>query len=131
MHCHDMPGAGKSILCSIAIDYLKELQISSQEEIGFAFILGDFKSRDETEDLMASMVKQLLRPHKVPLGLQSQFQKQSKNKAGGKSCLSLAEIASYLDAVMSSYSRTFVIIDALDEYEICSRDELLDAIFHL
>ena len=105
--------------------------MSSKEDIGFAFILCDFKSRDETEDLLASMLKQLLRLHKIPPRLQELFQKHSETEVGGRSSFSVPELIGYLDTVISSYSRTFVIIDALDEYETGSRDELLETIFHL
>lgn len=130
LYCLGIPGAGKSILSSIAIHHLQELQISSlDEEIGVGFLLCDFKSKDEPEDLLGSLLKQIVRPGEAPPDLRDLFRRYKSRPRGSRPLIS--ELVGCLDTVINSYSRVFVVIDALDEYETGSRAELLEAVFQL
>jgi hypothetical protein len=130
LYCLGMPGAGKSILSSIAIHHLQELQASSlNEDIGVGFLLCDFKSKDAPEDLLAILLKQLLiRRREAPPNLRDLFRRYQA-KLGSRPLMS--ELVGCLDSVINLYSRTFIVIDALDEYDTGSRTDLLEAVFQL
>jgi hypothetical protein len=130
LYCVGIPGAGKSILSSIAIHHLQELQTASTNgKIGVGFLLCDFKSKDGPEDLLASLLKQLVRPKEAPLDLQHLFRRYRAKPRGSRPLMS--ELVACLDTAISSYSRTFVVVDALDEYETGNRAELLEGVFQL
>lgn len=130
--CLGIPGAGKSILSSVAIHHLQGLQEVSPaaEPIGVGFILFDFKSNDEPEDVLACLLAQLVRPKKAPPDLRSLFLRY-KSRPKGSRPLMKELIDCLCSAVASSYTRSFVVIDALDEYEGGRRSVFLEAMFHL
>ncbi|KAK1750984.1 ankyrin repeat-containing domain protein [Echria macrotheca] len=117
--CLGNPGVGKSILSSIAIDHLEDLQAASTSPIGVGFVIFDFNSQDEPENITACLLGQLIR-------------RMTRYKSKPKRSLPMmGELVGCLKTAISSYSRTFVVIDALDECEIRSRTVFLEKVFQL
>ncbi|EPS41921.1 hypothetical protein H072_4150 [Dactylellina haptotyla CBS 200.50] len=116
LFCSGIPGAGKTILISIVIDHLKTW-FGDDSTIGIAYIYCNFKRKDEQNiyDLLASLLKQLLRSLDcLPDNLRQLYNKhQSK---GAK--ISLEDTIHSLQAVVSIYTKVFIIIDALDECQV-------------
>ena len=120
--CPGMLGAGKTIITSIAVDDL--LDYSRRElSVGVAFIYCDYKLRSQqTADMLfTSLLKQLIAGQpKLPDNIIQLY----KNH-GTRSSLKREEIRDALQSLMTSYSRVFIILDAVDEGE----DQHLTAFF--
>ncbi|RSL55850.1 hypothetical protein CEP53_006964 [Fusarium sp. AF-6] len=128
--CAGMPGAGKSFIASITIDYLQQVYAHDQETC-IAFLLCDFNSQQEQcpEDLLANLLKQLIRNRPIPTDLQELFLQYKSKPPGCRPMMD--ELLGCLATEISSYERVFVAIDALDEYKTENWTKLLEAIFGL
>ncbi|KAI1453073.1 ankyrin repeat-containing domain protein [Annulohypoxylon moriforme] len=115
LFCPGIPGAGKTILTSIIVDDLNT-RFHRNQDIGIAYIYCNFQRQDEqrTDSLLASLLKQLCQgrpclPDNVKALYNHHKDKQRRP--------SIEEISSILESMMATYSRVFIVIDALDEYE--------------
>ncbi|KAL2686899.1 hypothetical protein Neosp_004442 [[Neocosmospora] mangrovei] len=128
--CPGMPGAGKSFIASITIDYLQEIY-SHDEETCITFLLCDFNSQQEQcpEDLLANLLKQLIQRRPISTNLQELFLQYKSKPPGCRPMMD--ELLGCLATAISSYERVFLIIDALDEYKTENRSRLLEEIFRL
>ncbi|KAI5459592.1 hypothetical protein BGZ63DRAFT_360315 [Mariannaea sp. PMI_226] len=113
LFCPGIPGAGKTILTSIVVDFLRS-KFGNEMEVGVAYIYCNFRRQDEQKihDLLASLLKQLAQcqpslPESIK-GLHSRHKTKRTRP-------SLDEISTLLQLVVSTYSRVFIIVDALDE----------------
>lgn len=113
MFCTGAPGAGKTIITSIAIDSLLQ-SAGNAEDIGIAYIYCNFRRRDEqrVESLLSSLLRQLAEMRSsLPTEVRMLYSKHST-----KGTLpSIEEISATLGTVAMVYSRVFIFIDALDE----------------
>jgi hypothetical protein len=125
LFCPGIPGAGKTTIAAIAIDYLMTIQSNST---GVAYLYCDYKSQTDQSatSLLAALLKQLLQaqpliPEKIEL-LHAQHKERGTKP-------SLDELFSGLHLVAGDCSRTYIVVDALDE---CSdgggRTKLLGAL---
>lgn len=113
MFCPGIPGAGKTILTSIVIDSLTR-HFQNDPTVGIAYLYCNFKRQDEqkTDDLLASLLKQLSqRKSSVPGTVKALYDEHQKKRTRP----SLDEISRSLQSVSATYSRSFIIVDALDE----------------
>ncbi|RYP77344.1 hypothetical protein DL771_001139 [Monosporascus sp. 5C6A] len=136
LFCPGIPGSGKTILTSIVIEYLynefRKGEIQSDGNIGIAYLYCTFRQQDEqkAEDFLSSLLKQLAQ------GLSSLADsvKSLHNKHEVKRTRpTLDEISKALQSVAALYSRVFIIIDALDEYQAINggRARFLSEVFNL
>ncbi|KAM0420988.1 hypothetical protein ACHAPT_011231 [Fusarium lateritium] len=129
LFCPGIPGSGKTVLASIVVNYLlrrrEEREIKS---IGVAFVYLDFKQQFELVHLLGSILRQLAADHSSALdsirNLRDKCRAQSR-------ALSLSKIREILQSIAPSFSRLFIVVDALDEGEQHLSDELVSEIFHL
>lgn len=103
--------------------------MASSQDIGVCFVLFDFKSRDAPEDLIACLLAHLVRRRRVPQNLRDLFYQYATRPKGSRPLIE--ELASCLRTTVSSYSRVFVVIDALDECEVGTRTVFLETMFDL
>ncbi|KAF3211221.1 hypothetical protein TWF191_010800 [Orbilia oligospora] len=131
LFCPGIPGAGKTILTSIIIDNLIT-RFNSDSTVGIAYIYCNFNRSHEQklDNLLASLLKQLAAqsqsalPDIVKELHKSHFARQTRP--------SDQDIISTLRSVIKTYSRVFVIVDALDEYPASNgRAKFLTELFHL
>ncbi|RYP21890.1 hypothetical protein DL765_001966 [Monosporascus sp. GIB2] len=128
LFCPGIPGAGKTIITSIVIEYLQTNYKSSS--IAYLYCNVGRQGQQTTQGLFASILKQLVRNQSpLPKDVKDLYDrhKAQQSRPG------LKEILVVLQSVISSDSRTFIIIDALDEcqnHDSC-RDNLLSEIFTL
>jgi hypothetical protein len=129
LFCPGIPGAGKTILTSIVVDYLYA-NFQKDTSIGIAYLYCNFRRRDEqtVEALLASLLKQLARgrsslPESVKYLYESHKDKQTRP--------TFYEISSTLRSVGALYSRIFIAVDALDECQASDgcRTKFLKEIF--
>jgi hypothetical protein len=129
LFCPGIPGAGKTILTSIAIDELCTLS-AEDSSIGIAYIYCNFQRHDEqnVDDLLANILKQLAQSQaSLPRGVEDLYDHHKAKRTRP----SLDEILTVLHSVMAIYSRTFIVVDAIDECKVASgcRSRFLSEIF--
>jgi hypothetical protein len=128
LFCPGIPGAGKTIITAIVIDYLQSRFLDDQST-GIAYIYCNFRRQDKqnAEDLLASLLKQLAcsRPASVK-DLYDRHQKRGTKP-------NFDEISRTLHSVAAAYSRVFIVIDALDECKTTygNRTKFLEVVFEL
>jgi Cdc6-like AAA superfamily ATPase len=128
LFCLGIPGAGKTFITSIVIEYLQTNYKSS----GVAYLYCNIgqQGQQTLESLLGSILKQLVW-NRSPLPQEvKDLYDQHKDK---RSRPELMEISKILQSDISPGSKTFVIIDALDEcqnHDRC-RNSLLSEIFAL
>ncbi|KAF3319318.1 hypothetical protein TWF173_003762 [Orbilia oligospora] len=127
LFCPGIPGAGKTILTSIIIDNLMT-RFNSDSTVGIAYVYCNFNRSHEQklDSLLASLLKQLAAPG------QPAVKELHENHFARKTRPSDQDIINTLRSVIKTYSRVFVIVDALDEYPASNgRAKFLTELFYL
>lgn len=127
LYCPGIPGAGKTIISSVVINHLQE-SFGRKQDIGIAYIFCSYRQQHEQKliGILSSILKQLIQTlHFVPDDLNALYRDCSR--------LQLDQLLKLLVTVASSYSRVYLVIDALDE---CSdsdrtRDTVISHILNL
>jgi Cdc6-like AAA superfamily ATPase len=130
LFCPGIPGAGKTMITSIVVNHLKTS--FPDDKTGTAFLYCVYKRQDNQKvgNLLASLLGQLaVQQSMVPKSIRELYDKHRK---GEKPRLSQDEIHEELCSIIKTYSRTFIVIDALDECKTDSiYNELLSEIYKL
>jgi len=136
LFCPGIPGAGKTIMSSIVVDYL-EKQFGDNPVVGIAYIYCSYQPRQEQtpEDLISNLLKQFIETRtEMPNHITALYKDHHKNNKPKGSRPSLDEIINAFQSTFQLYSRGFIIIDALDEYHSSNNkglQTLLSAVFSL
>ncbi|KAI0440392.1 hypothetical protein F4803DRAFT_527515, partial [Xylaria telfairii] len=120
LFCPGIPGAGKTMLASIVVDSLLELQ-RADKSIAVCYIFLNFRQSNEQklDDLMAGILKQLAQAQLgLSEGVESLYNNH-KNKGSG-SRPTVSELRQAIQSGVRELSRVFIVIDALDE---CQTDD--------
>ena len=99
-------------------------------DVGIAFLYCSYKRKQEHtfENLIASLLKQLIQErHTLPDEIESLYRHHIDRKTRPSSDESMTA----LRTVMASYSRVFIVVDALDECSSTDRQQLLKEVFSL
>ncbi len=118
LFCPGIPGAGKTMLAAIVVEDLTT-RYRQIPEVGIAFVYCNFRRRDEqtTDQLLASVLKQLSRQKpSLPDNLRELWNKHREKQTR----LSFDDVLKILRLTVSSFSRVFIIVDAVDE---CQRSD--------
>jgi Cdc6-like AAA superfamily ATPase len=127
LFCPGIPGTGKTIITAIVISDLQST-FQNQRDIGISYLYCGFRQDNQTsEDLLASLLKQLLRGPPFTETVKALY---DDHKAKRTRPL-LDQVSSALYSVMSLYARVFIIIDALDELSDVERKRFLPEILKL
>lgn len=107
-------------------------RFQNNSSIGIAYLYCNFKQQHEQklEDLLSSLLKQLVQKQSsIPDSMKALYN-QHKDK---RTRASIGEISNVLHSVTATYSRAFIIIDALDECQTTDgcRTRFLSEIFSL
>jgi hypothetical protein len=116
LYCRGIPGAGKTILTSVVVEELNT-RFQNDKSIGVAYLYCDFRRHGEqkAEDLLASLLKQLTQGQSsLPDSVECLYDSH-KDKGTPPS---FGEISRTLQSVAAIYTRTFIIVDALDECQV-------------
>jgi hypothetical protein len=116
MFCPGIPGAGKTILTSIVVEELNS-RFCDDENVGIAYLYCSFRRQGEQEidNLLLNLLRQLAESQpSLPDSIKDLYS-QYKTKHIRPS---VDEISRSLQSVVNSYSRVFIIIDALDECQV-------------
>lgn len=123
LFCPGIPGAGKTIMTAITVDYLQNTV--QAQDVGVAYIYCNYKEcADQTAlSLLTAILKQLVQDRpSIAKPLSSLYDYHVVRKTRP----SLDETMGALQSILANYSRVYVVIDALDECAQGDRDELLD-----
>ncbi|KAF5251438.1 hypothetical protein FANTH_3460 [Fusarium anthophilum] len=115
LFCPGIPGAGKTIMASIVVNSLLE-SFHSESSIGVAYIYCNFRRRHEQKasDLIANLLKQL---SENQLSLFKPVEELYNKRKASRTRPSLQELGRVLQEVAATYSRVYIVLDALDECE--------------
>jgi Cdc6-like AAA superfamily ATPase len=129
MFCPGIPGDGKTTLSSILIEHLHS-RFAKDSDVGIAYIYCNFRRQNEQNinDLLASLLKQLAM-FRSSLG--DDIKALYRRHLTRKTRPSLDELSEALQSAVRSYSRVFVVVDALDECEVKDRSKLLTELCQL
>ncbi|KAF2174830.1 hypothetical protein K469DRAFT_756574 [Zopfia rhizophila CBS 207.26] len=120
LFCPGMPGAGKTIITSIVVNYL-HTTFRNDPTVAVAYLYCNFRQQHEQQptDLLLSLLKQLIQeqPHLVN-SVKNLYNLHKKKRTRP----SLDEISKVLHSVIINYSKSFIIVDALDECQVSNRD---------
>ncbi|PMD16666.1 hypothetical protein NA56DRAFT_632935 [Hyaloscypha hepaticicola] len=129
LFCPGIPGAGKTILTSIIVEHLTT-RFRNNKSVGIAYLYCNFRRQHEQkpEDLITSLLKQLLQKLSSVPGSVKVLYNQHKDKQP-----SLDEKLKTLESVIATFSRVYIIIDALDECQLSGgcRPRFLSSILSL
>jgi NACHT domain len=109
--CPGVPGAGKTVLASIIIDIL--VQMFETDNVGLAWLYMDYRGHDlqTMENLFASLLRQLVQKRgKIPDSIIRSF-----GVSWREAKLNLGECKTLLQEELDQFSKTVIVIDALDE----------------
>jgi hypothetical protein len=111
LFCPGIPGAGKTMMAAIAVDYLGK---TAQEDVGLAYLFCSYKSQvdQSLSSLLSALLKQLVqsRPD-VAAPLTRLYYDHSKRQSRP----SHGELFTALLTVCSNHARVYIVVDALDE----------------
>jgi nucleoside phosphorylase len=111
--CSGIAGVGKSVLASIIIDHLARM--FQNDSFGLAWVYVDYRERNsqKMENFSADLLRQLVqKSEKISNSIINTFGKHSWGELKPK----LGEYKTLLQEELQKFIRTFVIIDALDEW---------------
>jgi hypothetical protein len=130
LFCPGIPGAGKTMMAAITIDYL--LRTVQRNNISVAYLYCNYKAQADqtTTNLLAAILKQLVQ---AQLSMLKPVVCLYDHHASRGTKPSLEEIFSALQSVLASHSSVYLVVDAFDE---CSdkegvRSQLLDKLHAL
>jgi len=129
LFCPGIPGAGKTMLTSIVVDELAARH-GGDAKVGMAYVYLNFRRHDEQkpENLLASVLRQLVRNHPaLPACLTALYDAHH----GQRTRPSLQDISEAIEAVSDMNSRTFILVDALDESPASDRSKFLSRLLAL
>lgn len=121
LFCPGIPGAGKTIISSIVVDTLRKSRDGNSfgtGSIGIAFVYFNFRRQNELtlDNVLLAILKQLSEPTAGRGTLPDCVASLHQYHKGKSTKPSRIEIMSTLQEVLVENYRTFLIIDALDEY---------------
>lgn len=128
LFCPGSPGAGKTMLTALIVDYLwKKFRVASDIGIGFLYC-SKWQQRSTSESLILDLLKQLVQAqtflcHDVRIMYQNCIAYSRRP--------SKFDIAKAIRSVVNEYSRVYIIVDALDEIDAEVRKSFLNDIFLL
>ena len=117
--CPGIPEAGKTMIASIVVNHLKPSFPDDRTDRAFLFCVYKRQDNQKVDDLLASLLGRLAAwQSTVPESVRELY---GKHRRGEKPRLSQDEAREALCSITENYSRTFIIIDALDE---CKTDHI-------
>ncbi|RTE84351.1 hypothetical protein BHE90_001156 [Fusarium euwallaceae] len=132
LFCPGIPGAGKTVLASVVVGRLLKLRKGDEgnehEKVGVAFVYFDFKQQSELVHFLGSILRQLAADHSSAIESIRKLHKECKNESR---TLSTFEVRELLHSMAASFSKLYLVVDALDEGQQHVSDGLLSEIFDL
>ncbi|KAI0380320.1 hypothetical protein F5Y04DRAFT_257946 [Hypomontagnella monticulosa] len=125
LFCHGPPGAGKSVIASIAINHLRTMQTAENSKC--AYLYCNYGRENNGKQTAKHLFSILLRQLCEILGVSNLLREKQRQNT----CLTLQDILMATSDIVESYGDVFIIVDALDECSPGDRDDLLQEIAKL
>ncbi|KAJ7241265.1 ankyrin repeat-containing domain protein [Mycena rebaudengoi] len=122
--CRGIPGAGKTVLMSIVVDYLRSHLQSNNVGVAVAYLNHKESDAHSPSNILAGLWWQLVLDRPISAFIQKLYRKHQKQRTRP----SLDEVREILRSTIAEYSKVFMVVDALDEYPEAQRRILLDAL---
>ncbi|KAJ7270999.1 ankyrin repeat-containing domain protein [Mycena rebaudengoi] len=122
--CHGIPGAGKTVLASIIVDYLRTELQGTSTGVAAAYLNHKESEAQSPSNVLAGLWWQLVSKRPISTVVQQLYEKHQNQHTRP----SLDEVHNILTATTTEYSKLFFVVDALDEYPEANRDILLKAL---
>ncbi|KAI0509002.1 hypothetical protein F5B22DRAFT_376084 [Xylaria bambusicola] len=128
-----IPGAGKTMIASLVVESLHQLH-RDDENIGICYIFLSYNQKNEDQrlnQLVASLLQQLANSKPTlaePVRLLYEYHETRNSRP------SFQELCDTLHVLTKSYSRVFIVVDALDELQMQNdslRSTLIDELLNL
>lgn len=126
--CPGDPGYGKTVMMAIVVDQISNT--SKSKSTGLAYIYGDYKnaSHQTSSELLASLAKQLAAAKSHPpselVDLAAMLQGEGRRP-------DLQQSKKLLASLCESFSRVYLLVDALDEIRTSERKKFLSALYQI
>lgn len=131
MFCAGMPGAGKTIMTSIVVNHLHGT-FCDDPTVAIAYLYCNFRQSQEQKpiDLLSSVLKQLIQER---ADLAINLKDLHRAHKAQKTRPSFVEVSKALQDTISKFSKTFLIVDALDECQLSNGNwrEFLSELFEI
>ncbi|KIW83537.1 hypothetical protein Z517_02782 [Fonsecaea pedrosoi CBS 271.37] len=124
------PGAGKSVLCSHVVDYLRGK--FQDHDVAIAFYYYDYSDQQSQNpsSFARSLLRQLSSRGEVVPSAVSEFYRRTRNAVKDQTWYH--DLLNIIRRVVATFSRCFIIVDALDEADVQTQRsgffEVIDAI---
>ncbi|KAJ7270980.1 ankyrin repeat-containing domain protein [Mycena rebaudengoi] len=122
--CLGIPGAGKTVLTSIVVDYLRNNFQGNNTGVAAVYLNHKESEAQSPSNILAGLWWQLASERLISPLVQQLYQKHQNRRTRP----SLDEVRKIFHSIVAEYSRVFVVVDALDEYPEAHRHILLDAL---
>ncbi|KAJ5813170.1 hypothetical protein N7447_010193 [Penicillium robsamsonii] len=124
------PGTGKTFLTSTVIDRIQDQLSDTPKNEGFAFFYCDKNEprRAQPLSILQSIVRQLSTTAKHPESTQTKLCELYNKCRSAGSAFSLEQCKEQIQVSLDIFENTTIVIDAMDECNPDSRDELTDAL---
>jgi Cdc6-like AAA superfamily ATPase len=129
LFCPGHLGTGKTILTSLVIDHLtKHFGKFKGTALAYVYCVSPLEQVQTAESLLGSILKQFIQTCPgVPEEIDSLFNTlKGKNRQPRST-----DVFKALLYTIKTYSRTFIIVDALDELQSCEQKKFLEVVFGL
>ncbi|KAH6898864.1 ankyrin repeat-containing domain protein [Thelonectria olida] len=113
LFCPGMPGAGKTMITAIVVDHLCN-KYDPDYTVGIAYVYCNFRQQHEQQpiDLLLSMLRQLVQKQRsVPDEVHELWSSYRYKRARP----TFEEVFSVLQYTVGDFSKTYIVVDALDE----------------
>ncbi|KAJ7278161.1 ankyrin repeat domain-containing protein [Mycena rebaudengoi] len=120
--CYGMPGAGKTVLSSTIVDYLRD-KFPNNVGTACAYLNHKEKVLQSPENILAGLWRQLIFGRAILSGSPAHTLYHKHHEKGTRP--SVDEMHTLLSSEVAGYSKVYFVIDALDEYPEHQRHILL------
>ncbi|KAJ7278197.1 ankyrin repeat domain-containing protein [Mycena rebaudengoi] len=121
--CYGIPGAGKTVLSSAVVDYLREQSPSQRVGVACAYLNHKETDIQSPENILAGLWRQLIFGKPILQGSPAHLLYHKHHEKETKPTVD--ELRALLSSVVADYSKVYIVIDALDEYVENKRHMLL------
>jgi hypothetical protein len=125
LFCPGIPGAGKTIMAALVINYLLRTQHVANEPVTFIYCNYKRQSEQSAKHMLSSILRQIVDIQPGILKLVQDFNTSHTTK---RTTPSSDESRQILGAVSRGLHRLTIVVDALDECETRARQEFLSAV---
>ncbi|CAG8890998.1 unnamed protein product [Penicillium egyptiacum] len=122
------PGTGKSFLTSAVVKHIVDTKGSQMEGFGYFFCNQDEKGRRESLPVLRSLVRQFAAPKSTTESVRKSLRDARERATNRASQLSSSECRRQLVESFNLYSKSVIILDALDEVLDDELDILIEAL---